>query len=132
MIELMSEKNFDDITIQDLSDRAKVSRGTNYLHYVDKFDLLDNLIEEHIDVLRETCRAASELEFTESTLIWTENFERHYSFFSMMLASKGAPYFRGRFLNLMVEEFTNEVDLAKGKSERSHEALLMRFVASLS
>lgn len=36
VIELMTEKNFDDITLQDISDRADVSRGTIYLHYVDK------------------------------------------------------------------------------------------------
>jgi AcrR family transcriptional regulator len=130
VIELMSEKNFDDITIQDLSDRANVSRGTIYLHYLDKFDLLDKLMEEHIDVLRVTCRAAAELDFTESTLIWTEYFEHHYSFFSMMLASKGAPYFRGRFLDFLIEEFTNEVDVTKGKNEGLNEDLLFRFVAS--
>jgi AcrR family transcriptional regulator len=130
IIELMSEKNFDDITIQDISDRANVNRGTIYLHYQDKYDLLDKLIEEHIDVLRETCRAASELEFTESTLIWTEYFERNYSFFSMMLASKGASYFRGRFLDFLIEEFTNEVDVTKGKNEALNEDLLVRFVAA--
>ncbi|NHN35655.1 TetR/AcrR family transcriptional regulator [Paenibacillus agricola] len=130
VIELMSEKNFDAITLQDLSDRANVSRGTIYLHYLDKFDLLDNLIEEHINVLRETCRAASELDFTESTLIWTEYFERHYSFFSMMLASKGAPYFRGRFLDFLIEEFTNEVDVTKGMNKGLNEDLVVRFVAS--
>jgi AcrR family transcriptional regulator len=130
VIELMSEKNFDDITIQDLSDRANVSRGTFYLHYLDKFDLLDKLMEEHIDVLRVTCRAAAELDFTESTLIWTEYFEQHYSFFSMMLASKGAPYFRGRFLDFLIEEFMNEVDVTKGKNEGLNEHLLVRFVAS--
>lgn len=130
VIELMSEKNFDDITIQDLSDRANVSRGTIYLHYLDKFDLLDKLIEEHINVLREMCRTASELDFIEATLMWTEYFERNYSFFSMMLASKGAPYFRGRFLDLLIEELTNEVDVTKGKNERLNEDLLVRFVAS--
>ncbi|MFD0675571.1 MULTISPECIES: TetR/AcrR family transcriptional regulator [unclassified Paenibacillus] len=130
IIELMSEKNFDDITIQDISERANVNRGTIYLHYQDKYDLLDKLIEEHIDVLRESCREASELEYTESTLIWTEYFERHYLFFSMMLASKGAPYFRGRFLNFLTEEFTNETDVTKGKNEGLNEALLVRFVAS--
>ncbi|WP_420832529.1 TetR/AcrR family transcriptional regulator [Paenibacillus periandrae] len=41
----MSEKNFDQITIQDISDRANVSRRTVYLRYMDKFDLLDKLIE---------------------------------------------------------------------------------------
>jgi AcrR family transcriptional regulator len=130
IIELMSEKNFDDITILDISDRANVNRGTIYLHYEDKYNLLDKLIEEHIDVLRETCRAASELEFTESTLIWTEYFERNYSFFSMMLASKGAPYFRGRFLDFLIEEFANEVDVTKGKNEGLNDDLLVRFVAS--
>lgn len=40
VVQLMSEKNFDDITIQDISDQANVSRGTIYLHYVDKYDLL--------------------------------------------------------------------------------------------
>jgi AcrR family transcriptional regulator len=130
VIDLMAEKNFDNITIQDLSDRANVSRGTIYLHYLDKFDLLDKLIEEHIDVLRESCRAASELDYTESNLVWTEYFERHYSFFSMMLASKGAPYFRDRFLNFLIEEFTNDVEVSKGKNEGLNEDLVVRFVAS--
>ncbi|ANY69403.1 TetR family transcriptional regulator [Paenibacillus sp. BIHB 4019] len=130
VIDLMSEKNFDDITIQDLSDRANVSRGTIYLHYMDKFDLLDKLIEEHINVLREMCKSAAELDFTESTLMWTQYFELHYSFFSMMLASKGAPYFRGRFLDLLIEELTNEVEVTKGKNEKLNENLLVRFIAS--
>ena len=51
VIELMTEKNFDDITIQDIADRANVNRGTIYLHYQDKFDLLDKLIETHINEL---------------------------------------------------------------------------------
>lgn len=50
----MSEKNFDDITIQDIADRANVNRRTIYLHYLDKFDLLDKLIEEHIKELKES------------------------------------------------------------------------------
>lgn len=34
--ELMAEKSFDDITIQDIDDRANVNRETIYLHYTDK------------------------------------------------------------------------------------------------
>lgn len=58
-IELMTERNFDQITIQEISDRANVSRRTIYLHYMDKFDLLDKLIEEHIYELRELCELAA-------------------------------------------------------------------------
>lgn len=130
IIELMSEKNFDDITIQDLSDRANVSRGTIYLHYLDKYDLLDKLIEEHINELRSLCRSASELDFIEATLIWTEYLESNYSFFSMMHASKGAPYFRNRFLNFLVDEFRAEVNVTKGINHGLNDEVIIRFIAS--
>src|SRR4051812_25225829 len=64
LIDIMSEKNFDQITIQNISDRANVSRKTIYLHYQDKFDLLDKLIEEHINELREMCESTPETEST--------------------------------------------------------------------
>jgi AcrR family transcriptional regulator len=130
VIELMSEKNFDDITIQDLSDRANVSRGTIYLHYMDKYDLLDKLIETHINELRELCEAAADMDFISGSLIWTEYLDNNYSFFSMMLASKGAPFFRSRFLDFLIEEFKVEVDVVKGKNQGLNEELMVRFVAS--
>lgn len=80
IIDLMKEKSFDDITIQDLSDRANVSRGTIYLHYMDKYDLLDKLIETHIDELRVRCAAAADLDFATGSVLWTEYFESHYAF----------------------------------------------------
>jgi len=130
VIKLMAEKNFDDITIQDLSDQANVSRGTIYLHYMDKYDLLDKLIENHINELQERCEAAADLDFVTGSLIWTEYFESNYDFFSMMLASKGAPFFRNRFLEFLIEEFKDEVDNTKGKNEGLNKDLVVRFVAS--
>ncbi len=61
-------------------------------------DLLDKLIEEHIDELRRLCKEASNLDFIESNVLWFNYFEIHYSFFSAMLLSKGAPFFRNRLL----------------------------------
>lgn len=130
LTELMSEKNFDDITIQDIADRADVNRGTIYLHYTDKYDLLDKMIEEHIDNLRELCKSASELTFQEGNYVWYEYFERNYLFFSTMLASKGAPYFRSRFLDLVVEEFKPEVNIAGGKNKGLNGEMILQFFGS--
>jgi AcrR family transcriptional regulator len=130
IIELMSEKKFDEITIQDLSDRANLSRGTIYLHYMDKYDLLDKLIETHINELRVRCEAAAEMDFISGSLIWTEYLESNYSFFSVMLASKGAPFFRNRFVDFLVEEFQNEVNVTKGKNQGLNKDLTVRFVAT--
>ena len=128
--ELMSEKSFDDITIQDIADRADVNRGTVYLHYTDKYDLLDKLIEEHINNLRELCQLASEMTFQEGNYVWFEYFEQNYLFFSTMLASKGAPYFRSRFLELVMEEYKAELDTSEGKNQGLSEDVLLQFFAS--
>ena len=43
---LLVEKEFDHITVSDIAECAKINRGTFYLHYLDKFDLLSKLIKE--------------------------------------------------------------------------------------
>ncbi|MCY8232356.1 TetR/AcrR family transcriptional regulator [Priestia endophytica] len=126
-IELMSEKNFDQITIQDIADRANVGRRTVYDHYLDKFDLLDKLIEQHINELRNICKSTAEMSFTEGNLMWFEYFEQHSSFFSTMLASKGAPAFRSQFLKFVIEELEGEVEVTKGINKGFSKDLILKF-----
>ncbi|MNC47054.1 hypothetical protein D3C75_960980 [compost metagenome] len=47
-----------------------------------------------------------------------------------MLASKGAPYFRNRFLDFLIEEFRCELDVTRGKNQGIKEEVLVRFTAS--
>lgn len=49
LIALMQEKPFDTITVQDVLDRARVSRSTFYSHYSDKDDLLMSDAEEFFE-----------------------------------------------------------------------------------
>jgi AcrR family transcriptional regulator len=51
LIELMQEKPFETITVQDVLDRAHVSRSTFYSHYSDKDDLLMSDAEEFFEAL---------------------------------------------------------------------------------
>lgn len=127
VIELMSEKDFDDITIQEISDRANVGRGTVYAHYVDKFDLIDKLIETHINQLREIYVSTSEMNFVDGTLMCFEYFERNYLFFSTMLGSKGAPSFRTRLLAMLIEEGVNDADITKGKNCGLNKDIIVQF-----
>jgi AcrR family transcriptional regulator len=45
-LELMEEKGFSAISIQDITGRAMVNRGTFYAHFSDKYALLDTLMRE--------------------------------------------------------------------------------------
>ena len=51
LITLMQEKPFETITVQDVLDRAHVSRSTFYSHYSDKDDLLMSDAEEFFESL---------------------------------------------------------------------------------
>lgn len=53
LAELMQEKEFKDITVTDLVERADINRGTFYVHYRDVYDLREKIENEMI----EDCRA---------------------------------------------------------------------------
>lgn len=56
LAELIEEKGFRNISVTDLTKRADINRGTFYLHYVDKYDLLDKIENEIISEIEEDTR----------------------------------------------------------------------------
>ena len=46
---LLEQKDFEAISVSDITRVAGVNRGTFYLHYIDKFDMMDKLIEEILE-----------------------------------------------------------------------------------
>jgi len=48
-IHLINEKGFNSLTVSDITREAGVSRGTFYVHYTDKFELLTKIEDELID-----------------------------------------------------------------------------------
>ncbi len=54
LLELIKEKKFDKITIQDIADRSTLNRVTFYLHFSNKHDLLQRLTRDLIQRELET------------------------------------------------------------------------------
>lgn len=50
-IEVAHEKGIGATTVRDITERADVNRGTFYLHFVDKYALLEVIIHEHFQQL---------------------------------------------------------------------------------
>lgn len=51
LIDLLREKPFESITVQEVLDRAGVSRATFYTHYRDKEDLLESDMDEFLELM---------------------------------------------------------------------------------
>jgi AcrR family transcriptional regulator len=50
---LMRQKEFDRVSVQDITDAAGVNRATFYAHYPDKFALLECMVARHFNALLE-------------------------------------------------------------------------------
>ncbi len=60
-VEVLNEKGFPGISIQDVTDRANVNRATFYAHFPDKYALLEAIISEKIhQTLSETLPPVSQ------------------------------------------------------------------------
>jgi AcrR family transcriptional regulator len=55
-IQLLNKKEFNAIKIGELCELADINRGTFYLNYLDKYDLLEKIIHEQIDQLVDYCK----------------------------------------------------------------------------
>lgn len=53
LVDLIVEKGYERVTVQELADRANVGRTTFYAHYCDKNELLEKSVERLLDALQE-------------------------------------------------------------------------------
>jgi len=65
LVELVEEKGFDAVTVRDIVSRADINRGTFYLHYKDKYDLVEQIEEEAIRDLENIVKQANSLNYNE-------------------------------------------------------------------
>ncbi len=132
LTQLMSEKDFDKITINDIADRANVNRGTVYLHYVDKYDLLDHCIETHINQLFECCLRKGDIgQPSAKTAIFRifEYLMQHAFLYSNMLTNKWSTSFRSH-LHAVIEKMIEEQIDKKGIDHNMNKDILVQYVAS--
>ena len=61
LLGLLKQKNYDDISIEEITEHANVGRATFYLHYKDKEDLL---LEEFSEMANEKAQTLSEIPFS--------------------------------------------------------------------
>lgn len=133
-IQLMSEKDFEQITINEIAERANVNRGSVYLHYDDKYDLLDQCIENNLDILIQSCMPDGEdiHSTAKASLLRTfEYLEQNKFFYLTMLKNKGSLSFRNRLLAMIAQTLQKGVGKV-GYHQNIKQDVLVQFLASAS
>lgn len=130
-IGLLGEQDFEKITIQGVADRAKVNRGTVYLHFTDKYDLLEQSVETYLVILVNSCLPEEGSGAGVSQDLLTRSFaylKEHASIYRVLINSKGTPTFRDRMTQMIKGNITvivNEMKLEKD----IHRDVLVQFLS---
>ena len=95
LMSLMQEKRYDEITVQDIIDRADVGRSTFYTHYRDKEDLMTSGLLHLMHILSEMVAKPSAT--GETRLLPTqelfEHVQEHQNLFRGMVRGRGLELF---------------------------------------
>jgi AcrR family transcriptional regulator len=123
--ELMEEKGFEGLTVRDLTEKAKINRGTFYLHYQDKYDLLEKCEDEilaEIEKITQEINTNDVLNFNQSTPLpfiikLFELFYENSSFMKVILGPKGDASFQGKLRDIIKKTFFQNVISKISKDE---------------
>ncbi|WP_270181239.1 TetR/AcrR family transcriptional regulator [Alkalihalobacillus sp. CinArs1] len=117
LTELMEEKGFEALTVSSLTERADINRGTFYIHYQDKYDLLDKcedeILKEFERIVREgfptqqnDYRKLVQTDPLPHILKLVEYLSDNSAFLKTILGPKGDPSFQEKLKDLMKKNLT--------------------------
>ncbi len=109
-IELLSENKFEKITINDIAEHANVNRGTIYLHFVDKYDLLDKCIETYTSKLMQYCEEQEVKSADFNVLLTTfEYLRENFAQYKILMTNEGIGYFRKALYSMIASKIAEVV-----------------------
>lgn len=112
LIALIREKGFEKITVQDIAEHAMINRATFYLHYRDKYDLMQQNSDEILNELIENINsapldlAAFDFHSNQPHPSFVRLFEQialHADFYQVLLGEHRIPSFTSRLTGVITE-----------------------------
>lgn len=139
LIEEIVEKGYENTTLQDIADRANVSRSTFYLHYKDKEELLFRGMEEVWQELLESYQIVSRDDLQSGKIPDSyfspadfEHVAKHAEFYKAILSNRGSAAFIAQvcqFLAIVMSEKTFKPLIAEGQTPRIPPDFVANFLA---
>lgn len=129
-LDLLLEDGFEYITIKDITERADLSRKTFYLHYIDKYDLLDKIVDEYLLELRKICDQNRSKGLVEGTIIWFDYFDQHRAFFTSLFRGTSTLSFRNKLLAFIIGELDNKLENSTTLNQNMDRKIVLKFLGT--
>jgi AcrR family transcriptional regulator len=114
-VEMILEKGYDSVSIMDITDRADLGRGTFYIHFKDKEDLVWSVIRTGLDSADRAARQMLEgkplqgIEYFGYLNIF-QHAAQNRDLYRIMLSSKGSSTLTGRVQDYLADDLAKDMD----------------------
>jgi AcrR family transcriptional regulator len=128
LMELIVEKGYEAISVQDITDRANVARTTFYLHYTDKEELLfTSMMEIYDDLVANLESQTSESgllpDGTPAEVVVFRHVLENPDFHRVMLVKPGVAIFINRIRHYLADVFERHIDSCFFDNNIPHESV---------
>lgn len=131
---LMKDKPYNKITIKEITEKAEVNRNTFYLHYLDKDDLLDKLMNDSFQKMTDRMKTDQvmnirELNYDIFYKVVMNQFiavEEDLEFFNLILGDDSIPYLQSKFVNVI------KTHMSQGQKKDDMVKLKLAYIEYLS
>ncbi|WP_404442147.1 TetR/AcrR family transcriptional regulator [Sutcliffiella horikoshii] len=119
-VDLLEEKGFDAISVRDITSKAGLNRGTFYLHYLDKYDLMEKNQNELLKGLHGKIKQLKPCEFDKyysKEMIYPPIVQlfcylmENKRFIKILISSNGDPAFPKKMKEYMKESFYEKLNV---------------------
>lgn len=117
LLRLLAEKTFSKISVRDLTTAAEINRGTFYLHYIDKYDLLETVEQNLLDGLasasseiqpEQVLKEARKGELSQFSMQVFHYIDAHAQKFKVLLSSNNQSGFVKRLQRFFITQFSQK------------------------
>lgn len=120
----MEEIGFQRVTVKNLALTAKINRGTFYLHYTDKFEVMEDLQQELLNGLEGYVKKVQPLEafhalqngrLYQPFVVVIQFIKEHATAFRVILGERGSPDFSKRMKQVFSDQILEKLSLIQGE-----------------
>lgn len=140
LLTLMEKKSLPAITIQELADEAMINRATFYLHYYDKYELLEECVKDNLDAIM--LKHLTPVKHIQEGIIYQDVFqaivtdiltsiEHNERFFQIMFESNSDKLIKDYVIKVVHEKFLPQLgDMLKEIQNENYKNIAIHLVVS--
>lgn len=138
-IDLMSQKQVNKITVNDICEICQINRSTFYRHFVDKYEVLDQIEQEFINLLfgipkNEINQSNTIDDLADKLTVYVAKLldviQENQSLLSIILSENGDPNFQNVLKEMLSKRIKESWDIIKVNKTTIDDQLAIDFIAT--